>query len=161
LRDLPPEFLDRFEQTIAGCLVLDLDEAMPADSFFARAAEALAGRVGLAPPRVLALLRERERQISTALTPDLAITPIVVAGQHGYEVLLARCRKGVRFSAATPAVRAAIVLARAPDEARFHLLALAAIARVLIDPDFIARWLAARGEQGLRDVFLPGKRRKM
>ena len=67
-------------------------------------------------------------------------------------------RGGVRFSDAAPEVRTVFVLAGSKDERNFHLVSLTAIAQIVQDEDFEERWLAAKGEQALRDTVLLAKR---
>ena len=77
-----------------------------------------------------------------------------------FEVLLARSRQGITFAKDAQPVHAVFVLAGTRDERNFHLRALAAIAQIVQAPAFEKKWLAARGEQALRDVVLLGERQR-
>ncbi|HUS93531.1 MAG TPA: amino acid permease [Phycisphaerae bacterium] len=152
--------LDRFDGLVEGCLVLDTDDPLPADELFDRAAARLAERMGIDRAAVYEALRARERESSTVIAPGLAVPHVVVAGEGVFEVLLARSRQGFVFGPQRGGVRAVFVLAGSRDERNFHLQALSAIAQVVQEPDFEKRWLAARDEQGLRDLVLLGQRRR-
>ena len=151
---------DRFDHLVEDAVVLDLDRAMEQDAFFDLVAEQLSERVGLPRSALASRLREREAASSTVLTPGLAIPHVVIDGQEKFDILLARCRAGIAFSPAAPAVHTVFVLLGSPDERNFHLRALAAIAQIVQDPQFEQRWLAARDATSLRDLVLLGERRR-
>jgi mannitol/fructose-specific phosphotransferase system IIA component (Ntr-type) len=116
--------------------------------------------VRLPPSEVAALLEERERASSTAISPTVAIPHVVLPGENAFDILLARCRKGIRFSDAAPNVRAVFVFVGTGDERNFHLRALAAVAQIVQDSHFEKRWAAARGVEELRDLVLLAERRR-
>mgnify|MGYP006278487799 FL=1 len=150
--------LDRFDQIVEECPVLDIEETMEVDEFFDLAGQKLAERMDEDSDRISKALKEREKDGSTVLTPNLAVPHIVIDGDHEFEVLLARCRDGVRFSEEAQEVKAVFVLVGTKDERNFYLNALSAIAQVAGHMEFMDRWMNARGPQGLRDVVVLGKR---
>jgi len=151
---------DRFDGLVERCEVLDLENGMEADKLFQVASESMAERLGLPSDDFLELMRKRELESSTALGPHLAIPHIILEGSGKFDVLLIRCRDGVRFGAEAPNVNAIFVLAGSKDERNFHLRALSAIAQITQSPDFEDRWLNAKGIEGLRDVVLLGERKR-
>jgi amino acid transporter/mannitol/fructose-specific phosphotransferase system IIA component (Ntr-type) len=151
---------DRFDRLVHECPVLDIDEEMSSSEFFRVAAEAISPDVRLPPSEVAALLEERERASSTAISPTVAIPHVVLPGENAFDILLARCRKGIRFSDAAPNVRAVFVFVGTGDERNFHLRALAAVAQIVQDSHFEKRWAAARGVEELRDLVLLAERRR-
>ena len=150
--------LDRFDQIVEECPVLDIEETMEVDEFFDLAGQKLAESMDEDSDRISKALKEREKDGSTVLTPNLAVPHIVIDGDHEFEVLLARCRDGVRFSEEAQEVKAVFVLVGTKDERNFYLNALSAIAQVAGHMEFMDRWMNARGPQGLRDVVVLGKR---
>jgi mannitol/fructose-specific phosphotransferase system IIA component (Ntr-type) len=151
---------DRFDGIIENCIVFDIDTRLRADDFFRIVADEMATNLDVAPDRLYNLLLEREKDSSTVLTQTLAIPHIVIEGEHRFDILLARCTKGISFSESAPRVRAIFVLAGTADERNFHLRALAAIAQIVQDPHFEERWMAAKDREALRDIVLLGKRRR-
>lgn len=149
---------DRFDTIIEGCPVLDLENSMNVAEFFDLAAGPLAERVGMSPDALARQLKAREAQGSTAITPWFAIPHVVAGGERKFDILLARCRRGIAFSEEAPAVQAIFVLVGTLDERNFYLSALAAVAQVAGHSEFRQRWLAARRPQGLRDVVLLAER---
>jgi len=133
---------------------------MGLEAFFAQAAERLAPHLNLAPKVLAEMLRRREAESSTLLSPSLAVPHVVVPGQERFNLLMARAQAGVRFSDDAPEVRTIFLLAGTRDERNFHLRALAAIAQIVQEKGFERRWLEAKSEQGLRDVVLLSSRKR-
>jgi len=149
---------DRFDRLARSAGILDLPGALSADDLFRRAAAALSPRVGMQEAALLELLRAREAQSSTVVEPGLAIPHVIVPGKGVFEMLLVRCRAGVRFPGQDEPVVAAFVLAGSIDERNYHLRALMAIAQIVQEPHFRRRWLAAADAEHLRDLVLLSRR---
>lgn len=149
---------DRFDKIVERCPVLDIKEKIGFDDLFKITGEELAKYLGVDSREIYKALKEKEKESSTAITPDLAIPHIIIEGEHKFEILLARAKEGIEFSESATKVRAIFVLLGTRDERNFHLYALSAIAQIAGDPEFIERWIKARNKQGLRDVVILGKR---
>ncbi|MFH1708786.1 MAG: amino acid permease [Planctomycetota bacterium] len=152
--------IDRFDHIIDRGLVLDLEGPLEMDDLFTRIADGMAPVLAIPPERLRELLVARERESGTAITPGLAIPHVVVEGTGKFDIMLVRCRKGIRFDEYHPAVHAVFMLAGTRDERNFHLRALAAIAQIVEDPAFEKRWMSARTVQNLRDTVLLGRRKR-
>jgi len=149
---------DRFDGVIEESIVMDIEEAVTIDEFFKSAAEAISERIKVPSEIIQKKLVEREKESTTAIGPSLAIPHIIVEGEHKFDILLARCRKGIFFSQEAPRIEAVFVLAGTRDERNFHLRALASIAQIVQDPHFEKKWMAAKSKEALRDLVLLGKR---
>ncbi len=151
---------DRFDHVIEGAIVMDIDDRLSVDVFFNIVAGVMAERLHVNPRVLLQLLKEREEESTTVLTPYLAIPHIVIDVEGTFDILFARCKKGILFSEQAPRVQAVFVLAGGRDERNFHLRALAAIAQIVQDPAFEKKWMAAKSKEDLRDIVLLGERRR-
>lgn len=151
---------DRFDRLIEGSAVLDVEQEVGLEDFFRRVAAELAPRLKTNEAALLARLIARENESSTVLAPGLAIPHVVIPGERAFDILLARSVPGIRFAPEAPPVHCIFVLIGTKDERNFHLRALSAIAQVAQDPDFEAKWRAARGAQALRDLVLLAERRR-
>ncbi|KPK44517.1 MAG: hypothetical protein AMJ65_02820 [Phycisphaerae bacterium SG8_4] len=151
---------DRFDNIIEDSTVLDTVQSLPLKDFFRQVADAMSPRLNIDSADIFKLLVEREQQSSTVLSPFLAIPHIVIDAEHKFDVLLARCREGIRFSDKDPKIHAVFVIMGSRDERNFHLHALAAIAQIIRDPNFETKWVNAKGKEGLRDVVLLGERKR-
>ena len=158
LRERDEVVEDRFDYLIKRAEILDLKDALNLEDFFKTVARSLARNIDVAEDTVFNLLMEREKETTTAIRPGLAIPHIIIDGNKKFEILLARCKKGIEFSPSVPPVNAVFVLIGTRDERNFHLRALASIAQITEEPGFDGKWQDARNPQELRDIVLLGKR---
>ncbi|HEO70385.1 MAG TPA: amino acid permease [Candidatus Hydrogenedentes bacterium] len=149
---------DRFDKLVEGCAVLDIEGEIVAREFFKKVAATLAGRTGLSEDELYERLLKREAEGSTVIRSGLAIPHIVIGDSGLFELVMVRCRPGIRFSELNPLVHTAFVLAGSKDERNYHLQALMHIAHVVQEEGFEERWTNAAGQQGLRDVVLLSSR---
>ena len=151
---------DRFDRIVAKSPILDLSQAMNAETMFRHAAETLAPRMKTDEQSLLELLEAREADSSTVIQPGLAIPHVVVPGRGLFDILMIRCKAGVTFPGHDVPVHIAFVLAGSADERNFHLRALMAISYVVDEPEFFRRWLTVAGPEHLRDLVLLSKRKR-
>ncbi len=151
---------DRFDHLIKRAVVLDIDQPLTIDEFLHMVCDKMATRLDTDPAALFELFVQREKESTTALRPGLAIPHVVVDGSSKSDILLARCKGGITFAESLPPVHAVFVLAGTRDERHFHLCALMAIAQIAEEPDFDARWIAARNVDELKDIVLLGERRR-
>jgi len=152
--------LDRFDTIVEKGVVLDLERRMELEAFFRLASNKLASRVSVDPDDLLQRLLEREKDTSTVLSPILAVPHVVIEGTNKFDILIARCRDGVRFSEKAPTIHTIFVIAGTKDQRNFYLRVLASIAQIVQNPDFERKWMAARREQALRDIVLLSQRKR-
>jgi amino acid transporter/mannitol/fructose-specific phosphotransferase system IIA component (Ntr-type) len=152
--------LDRFDELVHTCPILDVEEKLTPENFFQQAAETLAQRLDADTDDIRQRLLARERESSTVLRPGLAVPHIIVDGEGRFELLVLRSQGGVAFDEVHEPIHAAFVLAGSRDERNLHLKALMAIAHVVEQPEFDKRWLAARGPEELRDLLILSGRRR-
>ena len=158
IRERDEIVIDRFDELTETCPVLDLSGKTTRDAFFTKAAETLATRMEVPAETLLRRLIAREEEGSTVIARHVAVPHIVVEDPAPFGMLIARCKPGIYFSVEAPEVHAVIVLAGSRTERNFHLRCLTAIAQVIQAPDFESRWLAAPGEQALRDTLVLSRR---
>ncbi|MBD3348941.1 MAG: amino acid permease [Candidatus Eisenbacteria bacterium] len=151
---------DRFDGLVKRATILDIEGGMSLHQFFRKVAKVLAHELEKTEDEIYSLLIEREDQSTTALRPGLAIPHIVVEGEKVFDILLARCSGGIKFSEELPPVHAVFVLIGSLDERNYHLRALMHIAQLTHDPDFDDRWKKARGPEELRNIVLLSERRR-
>lgn len=145
---------DRFDRLIADCVILDINEPIPAKEMFTTAAAELAPRTGLSEEILLERFLEREKQSSTIVKPGVAIPHVIVPGEDRFDIVLVRCKQGIKFSEVEEPVHTAFILIGSPDERNYHLRALMAIAHIVEEHRFTERWLAAPEQENLRDILL-------
>ena len=161
IRERDEIVLDRIDTIIEDSVVIDTRESISARNLFGMVADKLSERVNVDRQELFEALLEREEESSTVIAPGLAVPHIVIEGQQAFDIVLARSHEGFVFGPDVPPVRSVFVLVGSKDERNFHLQVLSAVAQIVQEPDFGKRWLAARGEQGLRDLVLLGERKRL
>jgi len=151
---------DRFDRLVEKSPILDLKQAMGKDTFFDIAARTLCESQDICPADLNRKFKEREAEVSTMLSPGLAVPHIIIEGENKFSVLLARCKPGIVFDETKSPVYAAIVLVGTMDERYFHLTALSTIAQIALDPRFESKWMRAKDEAALRQVMLSATRKR-
>ncbi|RKY70536.1 MAG: hypothetical protein DRP97_03550 [Candidatus Latescibacterota bacterium] len=151
---------DRFDHLIKECAILDLEGSMTSEAFFRTVSDTLSESVNVDAHALFDLFMEREKMSSTVVHPGLAIPHVIVEGSHQFDILLARCKAGIAFSDDQPPVRTVFILLGSRDERNYHLRALMAIAQIVQEEGFEARWLRAGSLEALRDVILLSNRKR-
>jgi len=151
---------DRFDLLIREAAIIDVDENISHSHLFDLIAESFEKKLNLSKEEILAKLKEREKESTTVLNPDLAIPHLIFPGQSGFEMVILRARKGVEFSEEFQSVKMIFSLAGAKEERNFHLKSLMAIAQIVQNPDFKKRWDQARSTEELRNLILTTTRKR-
>ena len=160
IREKDAVVIDRFDRLIHTCPILDFSESITLNEFFDRVSEVLSKRLGMDKDEICKLLWERERESSTVITRGLAIPHIVIPGEKRFDIVLARCKKGIIFNEGYPPVNIAFILVGTKEERNFHLKALAAIAQIAQDKEFDEKWLEAQTLEELRNIILLAERKR-
>lgn len=152
--------LDRFDHLVKQAVILDLQEHLSAKDMFRKIAVVLSERLNKEQDILYELFLKREMESGTVIRPGLAIPHIIIEGNHIFDLLIVRCRKGIVFSELHPPVTTAFVLVGSMDERNYHLRALMNIAHIVQEKDFEMMWEKARNIEELRDVILLSKRQR-
>jgi basic amino acid/polyamine antiporter, APA family len=145
---------DRFDELIKKCHVLDFEKAVDGKEFIITAADTLASEINISSEELVDKFLKREKESSTMLTDSIAIPHIIIEGKKKFSILMARCKDGIRISDKAQNINAVFVIIGTKDERNFHLKTLAAIAQTIDKKDFNKKWLNAKSEDNLKDIFL-------
>ena len=152
---------DRFDELIKKCVILDVPNASTDDEIFSLLAETISQDLELDQKALYELFWEREKQSSTVLAPGLAVPHIVLEGTGKFDIVMVRCREGIKFSCTPHPVHTLFALVGSIDERNFHLRALSAIAQIVQDKEFDENWMKARSIEALRDIVLLAERKRI
>lgn len=152
--------LDRFDRLIQNCPILDFEESITLDEFFDRVARILSHRLNIDHNRICKLLWIRERHFSTVIIPGLAIPHLIIPGKKIFDIVLARCKKGIIFNGESSPVNIAFILIGTRGERNFHLKTLASIAQIAQDKEFKEKCLKAKTAEDFRKVILLSERNR-
>ena len=151
---------DRFDEIVHRCDILDLPNATTSDEMFRLSADMLSKRTGMDSQKLFEMLQQREAASSTVVEPGLAIPHVIIPGEKVFEMVIIRCKEGIRFEGHEEPVRTVFVLAGSADERNFHLRALMAIANIVQERGFRQRWMQAADIEHIRDILLLSKRKR-
>ncbi|MFW5923505.1 MAG: amino acid permease [Planctomycetota bacterium] len=160
IRDRDEMEKDRFDRMVESCHIIDTDEHLSHRELFDRIGEKVAEQLGQEPGTISQRLLEREKQSTTALSPQCAVPHITIEGENKFELVVTRATNGIYFSEEYPSVNIIFTLIGTSDERHFHLRSLAAIAQIVEGENFGDEWMSARNEDDLRDLLLLGSRRR-
>jgi amino acid transporter/mannitol/fructose-specific phosphotransferase system IIA component (Ntr-type) len=150
--------MDKFDHLVEDAPILDLKGHVTKDEFFKLSAEKLSVRLDMDKYKLEELLKKREDESSTLLTPSLAVPHVIIDGVDRFELLIVRAKDGIEYSEDAKDVKTLFVIAGTKDKRSFHLRALAAIAQIVQKKEFEKRWFDAKNEQALRDIILLSSR---
>lgn len=151
--------VDRFDQIIEKCNILDVADDCDAGCLFEQLAVELSNGDSEKKKVAKELLWQREQDSSTVISDGLAIPHIILEGEGLFDIILVRSCQGIVFpDAGSTPVHAVFCLAGTKDQRNFHLQALSAIAQVAMKPEFMNKWKRAKNTSGLRDIVLLSRR---
>ncbi len=145
---------DRFDKLIKDCTILDMEGPTDYEEFFKSVAYHVSQHLHTSADSLCSHLIEREKESTTAIAPGLAIPHVIIQGEGKFDIVLARCRRGIQFQEYGPPVHTVFVLLGTRDERSFHLKSLMWIAQIARAPKFMERWMNARDEEELRNIIL-------
>ncbi len=151
---------DRFDKLVDTAIFWDISGVIELDSFFQKSALKLADKIDGDQEMFYKLLKEREEDTSTAITPNVAIPHIILPGEGAFELLVVRSTEGISFSEESPSIKTIFILAGTLDERNFHLQALSAIAQIVLDPKFNQEWSEASNISELKDIIHLSERKR-
>ncbi|MBN1619320.1 amino acid permease [candidate division WOR-3 bacterium] len=151
---------DRFDKLIDSALIFDVCEKIEIEDFFKMISEGMSQKLNIPKEKILQSFLARENLASTAITPLIAIPHIVVDGEKIFEIVVARCSKGLKFSEENPSVKAVFIVFGSMDERNFHLQTLSAIAQIVLNPGFEKKWSLCKNEQALKDLIHLSERKR-
>jgi amino acid transporter/mannitol/fructose-specific phosphotransferase system IIA component (Ntr-type) len=158
LRDRDNIISDKFDNFVRDAKVLDLDDPLELDDFFAIISEHISETIEIGKDEIFSLLKNRQDDCNTAITPFLAIPHIIIDKSNQFFLMLVRCKQGVKFTLKENSVKAIFVFVGSKEDRVFHLRTLAAIATLVQEKDFEKNWLDAENINYLKDMVLLSKR---
>lgn len=156
---------DPFDEIVARAIVLDYDGQIDYDEIVDRASEALAPRVPSSASDLARGFVEGTRTGATPVSRGVALPHMRIPGISSPEMVLVRSRKGVDIEVGGAAghitrerSHAIFFLVSPEEDPARHLRLLANLASHVDEESFLVRWLEARREYELRQIFLSGER---
>ncbi|MCD4817202.1 MAG: amino acid permease, partial [Candidatus Cloacimonetes bacterium] len=149
---------DKFDNLVRTAIILDLDGHLNKDQLFKIISENVYRKVDIDEEEIFSLLKSRQEDCNTAISPFIAIPHIIIEGNNHFFLMLIRCKEGIKFTAKQNSVKAVFAFIGTKEDRVFHLKTLAAIATLVQKDDFEEKWLNAENTHYLRDMVLLSER---
>ncbi|PNX49026.1 MAG: hypothetical protein BV456_09265 [Thermoplasmata archaeon M8B2D] len=144
---------ERFEKLIKECEIIDLYKYIRPDKFTMLIASKLGERLKLNPKKLYKLLLKREKDSNIAIHPGVAIVSHMIKGRDKFDMIFVRSRMGIILSDDVDPVHAFFIIVSSPDKKSFYMHSLMWIIQIATE-DFEKKWIAAKTEEGLREIIL-------
>jgi amino acid transporter/mannitol/fructose-specific phosphotransferase system IIA component (Ntr-type) len=151
---------DDFDTLVKQAKVYDIDHSINFDSLLSITVEDIARQVNLDEAEIYRRFNERQAELSTALTPFIAVPHIITDDDSKMFLTLVRCKEGIKFSDDEDSVKAAFLFGGPYDMRTFHLKILSSIAEIASEENFPDMWMAAKNEDDLKNLFVLNSRKR-
>jgi len=149
---------DKFDTLAKTAKILDLEGPLELDQLFEIISENISQKIEMDKEKIFTLLKSRQEDCNTAISPFIAIPHIIIEGSDHFCLMLVRCKEGIKFTTKEDSIKAVFVFVGTKEDRAFHLKTLASIATLAQQDDFEEKWLNAENTHYLRDMVLLSKR---
>jgi len=151
---------DDFDMLVKQAKVFDIDYSINFESLLSITVGDIAKRVNLNEAEIYKRFNERQNDLTTALTPFIAVPHIITDDNSKMFLALVRCKDGIKFSEEEDSVKAAFLFGGPYNMRTFHLKILSSIAEIASEEDFPKKWLEAKNEEELKNLFIMNSRKR-
>ena len=149
---------DKFDKLVKNAKILDLHGPLGIDQLFEIISENVSPEIEIDKEEIFTLLKNRQEDCNTAISPFIAIPHIIIEGSGHFFLMLIRCKEGIKFTSKEDSVKAVFAFIGTKEDRAFHLKTLAAIATLVQQENFEEKWLNAKDIHYLKDMVLLSKR---
>jgi APA family basic amino acid/polyamine antiporter len=151
---------DDFHKAIVGSTILDINESIEIHQLYGEISKDLSEKLDIEPEYIYAKFEKRQRESSSIITNKIALPNIIIDMKGYFSIYIVRCKRGIRFGDWENNIIAAFFLISSRDRRNLMLRTHTYISQIIADPEFEKRWMEARDQEALKDIFLLGKRKK-
>jgi len=149
---------DKFDKLVKTAKVIDLEGPLEINQLFEMISEIISQEIKINKEEIFTLLKSRQEDCNTAISPFIAIPHIVIEGNDNFFLILIRCKEGIKFTAKENSIKAVFTFVGTREDRAFHLKTLAAIATLVQQDSFEEKWLSSENPNYLRDMVLLSER---
>ena len=151
---------DDFDNLVKQASVYDIDHKINFDSLLSLTVGDICKQINLDAAEVYKRFYERQSDITTALTPFIAVPHIITDDDSKMFLTLVRCKEGIRFSDEEDSVKAAFLFGGPYEMRTFHLKILSSIASIAGEENFPEMWMNAKSKEELKNIFVLNSRKR-
>jgi mannitol/fructose-specific phosphotransferase system IIA component (Ntr-type) len=134
--------------------VLDIGHKETLHGVFQMVGSLLAPVTGMTSEEISRKLEERERMMSTALSPFISVPHILIPGTEEIWLCLIRCREGLFFDATHPDIKSMVILIGSEERREDHLKILTGLVHIFRHEEFREVWMDGKDMESIRDQLI-------
>lgn len=143
-----------FEDIIKLSDVFDIDKKLTFPQLIDEISPLLSKKTGLTVKEIKKRFCDREKEMSTVLTPYIAVPHIVTDPGSQMFLVMVRCKNGIVFSDDGDSIKAVFLFGGPIEKRDLHIKILSGIAKRVSYDGFTEQWEKAEKEKQLKDIFL-------
>ncbi len=151
---------DNFDHLLKKAKIIDLEGHYDYPTMLKIVVKDIADEAGMPKEELIKRFEEKQKRDNTALTPFLAVPHIIIDGKEKMFMTVVRAKEGVCFTKEEDSVKAIFLMGGSSDVRMLHLKTIAAIASLVIQPDFEKKWLEIKNQVKLKNLLLINERRR-
>ena len=145
---------DITDELLKKAYVLDIGHKETLHGVFQMAGSLLAPVTGMTSEEISRKLEERERMMSTALSPFISVPHILIPGTEEIWLCLIRCREGLFFDATHPDIKSMVILIGSEERREDHLKILTGLVHIFRHEEFREVWMDGKDMESIRDQLI-------
>jgi amino acid transporter/mannitol/fructose-specific phosphotransferase system IIA component (Ntr-type) len=151
---------DNFDRLLKTAKIIDMDGHYDYKTMLTFIMKDIAEDQDMPQDELIRRFEARQETENTALSPFLAVPHIVIDGKQKMFMAVVRASEGIRFTEQEDSVKAVFLLGGSADVRTLHLKTIAAIASLVMLPDFEKKWIDAENTVKLKNLLVLNERRR-
>jgi len=143
-----------FEDLVRVADIFDIDEKINFSELLKKVAPVINHQCGLETEEIIYRFKEREDLMTTVLTPYIAVPHIITDEEDAMFLVIARCKKGIKFSDEGDSIKAVFLFGGPLAERNLHIKILSGIAEKVSEDGFAEKWETAKEKTQLKEIFI-------
>lgn len=145
---------NEFKTLIMNSPIIDLKKKCTFNELLALCSRELSEHSDLSITEVMQRFKSREEQLTTVLSPTLAVPHIITEPNSTMFVILVRCKEGIHFSPLYEDVKAVFLIGGPFNQREKHLKTLSSIVSKVSEDNFEEKWLCCEHKEDLKNIFI-------
>lgn len=145
---------DSFKSLIMEAPIIDVDKKCTFNELLALCSKELSEHSKLSITEVMERFKTREEQLTTVLSPTLAVPHIITEDDSTMFIILVRSREGIEFSQMYENVKAVFLIGGPLSQRNRHLQTLASLVKKVSDDSFEEKWERCNNLEELKNIFI-------
>jgi len=150
---------DKFDKLINESVIINLKENNSMEELFHNISSDISNKINIPKKKIFKLLKQREEESSTVIHEGVAIPHIILPGKNKFIIVIVKSESGINFNN-NKKVFCVFSLLGTKDQRNLHLKSLAAISQIVMQKDFIKKWMKTKNVISIKDFIFLSKRNR-